>query len=115
MSWNFVAPIVLLGFSNVFMTFAWYGQLRYPATPLWIVIAVSWGIAFFEYCLAVPANRIGHQVYSAAQLKTMQEIITLLVFAVFSVTYLGESLKWNHMVAFVFLCGAAFFSFHKWT
>jgi len=76
----------------------------------------SWGRAlpFFEYWLAVPANRIGHQVYSAAQLKTMQEIITLLVFAVFSVTYLGESLKWNHMVAFMFLCGAAFFSFHKW-
>src|ERR1700753_4236979 len=96
------------------MTFAWYGQLRFPATPLWIVVIVSWGIAFFEYCLAVPANRIGHSVYSAAQLKTMQEIITLLVFAIFSVTYLGESLKWNHLAAFLFLCGAAFFSFHKW-
>jgi hypothetical protein len=97
------------------MTFAWYGQLRYPAAPLWAVVLVSWGLAFFEYCLAVPANRIGHQVYSAAQLKTMQEIITLLVFAVFSVLWLGESLKWNHMVAFMFLCGAAFFSFHKWS
>jgi hypothetical protein len=111
----YLAPIVLLLASNVFMTFAWYGQLKYPATPLLLVIPVSWGIAFFEYCLAVPANRIGHQVYSAAQLKTMQEIITLMVFAVFSVTWLGESLKWNHMVAFMFLCGAAFFSFHKWS
>jgi hypothetical protein len=111
----YLAPIVLLLFSNVFMTFAWYGQLKFPAAVLWQVVLVSWGIAFFEYCLAVPANRIGHQVYSAAQLKTLQEIITLLVFAVFSVTYLGESLKWNHMVAFAFLCGAAFFSFHKWS
>jgi len=109
-----LAPILLLFASNVFMTFAWYGQLRFPNAVLWQVVLVSWGIAFFEYWLAVPANRIGHQVYSAAQLKTMQEIITLLVFAVFSVTYLGESLKWNHMVAFMFLCGAAFFSFHKW-
>jgi len=111
----FVAPIALLLASNVFMTFAWYGQLRFPNAILWQVVLISWGIAFFEYCLAVPANRIGHQVYSAAQLKTMQEIITLLVFAVFSVTYLGETLKWNHAVAFAFLCGAAFFSFHKWS
>jgi uncharacterized protein (DUF486 family) len=107
-------PILLLFVSNIFMTFAWYGQLKFPNAVLWQVVLISWGIAFFEYCLAVPANRIGHQVYSAAQLKTLQEIITLLVFAVFSVTYLGESLKWNHMVAFCFLCGAAFFSFHKW-
>ena len=111
----FLAPIALLFASNIFMTFAWYGQLKFPNAILWQVVLISWGIAFFEYCLAVPANRIGHQVYSAAQLKTMQEIITLLVFAVFSVTYLGESLKWNHMVAFMFLCGAAFFSFHKWS
>lgn len=110
----YLAPIALLFCSNVFMTFAWYGQLKFPNAVLWQVVLVSWGIAFFEYCLAVPANRVGHQVYSAAQLKTLQEIITLLVFAVFSVTYLGESLKWNHMVAFMFLCGAAFFSFHKW-
>jgi uncharacterized protein (DUF486 family) len=82
---------------------------------LWITILVSWGIAFLEYCLAVPANRIGHAVYSAAQLKTLQEIITLLVFAVFSVTFLGESLRWNHAVSFLFLCGAAFFAFNKWT
>src|ERR1700756_1169664 len=111
MSWSYIAPILLLSVSNVFMTFAWYGQLKYPGAPLWMVIPISWGIAFFEYCLAVPANRIGHQVYSAAQLKTMQEVITLLVFGVFSVTYLGEALRWNHMVAFMFLCGAAFFSF----
>ena len=111
----YLAPIALLFCSNVFMTFAWYGQLKFPNAVLWQVVVISWGIAFFEYCLAVPANRIGHQVYSAAQLKNMQEIITLLVFAVFSVTYLGESLKWNHMVAFLFLCGAAFFSFHKWS
>jgi len=97
------------------MTFAWYGQLKFPNAILWQLVLISWGIAFFEYCLAVPANRIGHQVYSAAQLKTMQEIITLLVFGVFSATYLGEPLRWNHMVAFMFLCGAAFFSFHKWT
>ena len=111
----YIAPIALLICSNVFMTFAWYGQLKFPNTALWVLIPISWGIAFFEYCLAVPANKIGHQVYSAAQLKTMQEVITLLVFAVFSVTYLGETLKWNHMVAFLFLCGAAFFSFHKWS
>ena len=111
----FAAPIALLLASNVFMTFAWYGQLRFPNAILWQVVLISWGIAFFEYCLAVPANRIGHQVYSAAQLKTMQEIINLLVFAVFSVLYLGETLKWNHAVAFAFLCGAAFFSFHKWS
>ena len=111
----FAAPIALLFASNIFMTFAWYGQLRFPTAILWQVVLISWGIAFFEYCLAVPANRIGHQVYSAAQLKTMQEIITLLVFAVFSVLYLGETLKWNHAVAFAFLCGAAFFSFHKWS
>jgi hypothetical protein len=110
----YLAPILLLCCSNIFMTFAWYGQLKYPLMPLWIVIPVSWGIALFEYCFAVPANRIGHQVYSAAQLKTMQEIITLLVFAVFSVAWLGEPLKWNHAVAFLFICGAAFFSFHKW-
>ena len=111
----YLAPIVLLFCSNVFMTFAWYGQLKFPNAILWQLVLISWGIAFFEYCLAVPANKIGHTVYSAAQLKTLQEIITLLVFAVFSVLYLGESLKWNHMVAFLFLCGAAFFSFNKWS
>jgi uncharacterized protein (DUF486 family) len=115
MTWNALAPILLLCCSNVFMTFAWYGQLKFPAAPLWLVVVVSWSIAFLEYCFAVPANRIGHTVYSAAQLKTMQEVITLAVFAVFSVTYLGETLRWNHGVAFLFLCGAAFFAFHKWS
>jgi uncharacterized protein (DUF486 family) len=111
MTWPMIAPILLLSISNVFMTFAWYGQLKYPATPLWILIPVSWGIAFFEYCFAVPANHIGHTVYSAAQLKTMQEVITLAVFAIFSTTYLGEALKWNHGVAFLLLIGAAYFAF----
>ena len=110
-----LTPLLLLICSNVFMTIAWYGHLKFTDTRLWIVILASWGIAFVEYCFAVPANRIGHQVYSAAQLKITQEVITLLVFAVFSVLYLGESLKWNHMVAFLFLCGAAFFSFTKWS
>jgi uncharacterized protein (DUF486 family) len=114
MNITYLAPILLLICSNVFMTFAWYGQLRFPNTALWILIPVSWGIAFFEYCLAVPANKIGHQVYSAAQLKTMQEVITLVVFAIFSVTYLGEALKWNHLVAFALIGLAAFFAFHKW-
>ena len=114
MTWSFVAPILLLCVSNVFMTFAWYGQLKFPSASLWLVIPASWGIAFFEYCLAVPANRIGHTVYSTPQLKTMQEIITLLVFGFFSVLYLGEAIKWNHVAAFACLVLAAFFTFHKW-
>ena len=114
MYWPYIAPVLLLLCSNVFMTFAWYGQLKYPHVALWVVVLVSWGIAFFEYCLAVPANRIGYTVYSAAQLKTMQEVITLAVFAVFAVTYLGEAIRWNHIVAFGFLALAAFFAFHKW-
>lgn len=113
MTWAAVAPIVLLCMSNVFMTFAWYGQLKFPGAPLYLVIPLSWGLAFFEYCLAVPANRIGYTVYSAAQLKTMQEVITLAVFAVFSATYLGEAIKWNQVVAFVLLVGAAFFAFYE--
>jgi uncharacterized protein len=114
MTWPALAPIVLLTMSNVFMTFAWYGQLKFPGAPLRLVIPICWGIAFFEYCLAVPANRIGYTVYSAAQLKTMQEIITLCVFAAFSVAYLGEAIRWNHLVAFALLVSAAFFVFHKW-
>ena len=114
MTWPAIAPIVLLCCSNVFMTFAWYGQLKFPITPLWVVIPISWGIAFFEYCLAVPANRIGYAVYSGAQLKTMQEIITLLVFGVFSVTYLGETIRWNHFAAFACLVAAAVFAFADW-
>ena len=114
MLWPRLLPVLLLFASNVFMTFAWYGQLKFPGTSLWVVIPASWSIAFFEYCLAVPANRIGHAVYSAAQLKTMQEVITLLVFGVFSITYLGEALRWNHLVAFFFLVLAAVFAFAKW-
>jgi uncharacterized protein len=106
---NALWPIILLGLSNVFMTLAWYGHLKFKAAPLWIVILASWGIAFFEYCLAVPANRIGHTVYSAAQLKGIQEVITLSVFAVFAVAYLGETLKWNHGIGFALLVAAAIF------
>lgn len=114
MNWPALSPILLLSLSNIFMTFASYGQLKFPDRPLWLVILVSWGIAFFEYCLAVPANRIGYGVYSAAQLKTMQEIITLVVFGVFSVLYLGEAIRWNHAVAFFFLVLAGYFAFSKW-
>ena len=106
-----IATITMLLASNVFMTFAWYGHLNYRAYPLWIAIAVSWGIALFEYCFAVPANRIGHAVYSTAQLKTMQEVITLTVFAVFSVLYLKESLTWNHAIGFALIAAGAFFVF----
>ncbi|WP_115560506.1 DMT family protein [Xanthomonas arboricola] len=95
----YLYPILLLLASNVFMTFAWYGHLKYKSTPLMIAILVSWGIAFFEYCLQVPGNRMGSAVYSAPQLKGMQEVITLLVFAGFSTFYLGQSLKWNHWAA----------------
>jgi uncharacterized protein (DUF486 family) len=106
-----VLPVVLLLGSNVFMTFAWYGHLKYKASPLLVVILVSWGIAFFEYVLQVPANRWGSAVYSAPQLKGMQEVITLVVFAVFSVLYLGEKLTLNHLVGFGFICLGAFFVF----
>ena len=106
-----IAPILLLIGSNIFMTFAWYGHLKFENKPLWILIIVSWGIAFFEYCLAVPANRIGHTVYSAAELKTMQEVITLIVFAAFSVFYLGEKLTLNHAAGFTFIALGAVFIF----
>ena len=104
-------PIVLLLASNVFMTTAWYGHLKFTDRPLWLVIVASWGIAFIEYCLAVPANRYGRAVYSAAELKTMQEVITLVVFAAFSVLYLGERITLNHLVGFAFICLGAFFVF----
>lgn len=103
--------IVLLTLSNVFMTFAWYGHLKFTDKPLWLVVMASWGIAFVEYCFAVPANRYGHEVYSAAELKTMQEVITLTVFAAFSVLYLGERITSNHLVGFALICGGAFFIF----
>lgn len=108
-----ILPIVMLVASNVFMTFAWYGHLKHKSAPLVLAIIASWGIAFFEYCLAVPANRFGSEVYSTAQLKTMQEVITLLVFAGFSVLYLKEPLGWNHLLGFTFISAGAFFIFHK--
>jgi uncharacterized protein (DUF486 family) len=110
----YLLPIALLICSNVFMTFAWYGHLKFKEVPLWGVIAVSWAIAFIEYCFAVPANRYGNAVYSAAQLKTMQEVITLLVFSIFSLTYLKEPISWNHLVGFALISAGAFFIFQKW-
>jgi uncharacterized protein (DUF486 family) len=106
-----IAPVVLLLASNVFMTFAWYGHLKYKSSPLWIAIFASWGIAFFEYCLMVPANRMGSAVYSAPQLKGMQEVITLLVFAGFSTWYLDTPLKWNHWAGFALIVVAAWLIF----
>jgi uncharacterized protein len=103
----YALPVLLLLGSNLFMTVAWYGHLKFPGKPLALVIVASWGIAFFEYCLMVPANRWGHAVYSAPQLKGMQEVITLLVFAGFSATYLGEPLKWNHWAGFALIVLAA--------
>ena len=106
-------PILLLLASNVFMTFAWYGHLKHKAAPLYAAILVSWGIAFFEYMLMVPANRMGNAVYSVVQLKTIQEILTLVVFAGFSAWYLGQPLKWNHYAAFALIVGAAFLMFKE--
>jgi uncharacterized protein (DUF486 family) len=106
--------IVLLLLSNIFMTFAWYGHLKYQNVPLWKVTVVSWLIAFLEYCFQVPANRMGSHHFSVAQLKTIQEIITLVVFSVFSVLYLKEQIKWNYAVGFFFIVVAAFFIFKKW-
>jgi uncharacterized protein len=110
----YLLPIVLLICSNLFMTVAWYGHLRFKEVPLAGVILASWGIAFIEYCFAVPANRYGNAVYSAAQLKTMQEVITLLVFAGFSLVYLKEPIGWNHLVGFALISAGAFFIFQKW-
>jgi len=106
--------IILLTISNIFMTFAWYGHLKYKETALFKVILISWGIAFFEYCFQVPANRFGHGQFSAAQLKIIQEVITLVVFSVFSITYLKEGLKWNYIVGFALILLAVFFVFKKW-
>ena len=110
-------PLVTIGLliaSNVFMTFAWYGHLKFTSTNLVAVIFISWGIAFFEYCLMVPANRIGYAEFNGAQLKTIQEVITLTVFTVFSVLYLKEPLTWNYFLGFAFSALGAFFIFHKW-
>jgi uncharacterized protein (DUF486 family) len=108
----YVAPILLLLLSNVFMTFAWYGHLNHKSAPLAVVVLVSWGIAFFEYWLAVPANRIGHQVYSAAELKTMQEVITLVVFSGFSVFYLREAITAQHVAGFALIVAGCCLVFH---
>ncbi|HEX4183561.1 MAG TPA: DMT family protein [Caulobacteraceae bacterium] len=110
-AWPFVAPVLMLIGSNVFMTFAWYGHLKIEHRPLWLIVIASWGIAFFEYWLAVPANRIGRHVYDPAELKAMQEVITLSVFAVFSVFYLGERLTLSHAVGFGFIALGAWFVF----
>jgi uncharacterized protein (DUF486 family) len=110
-----VLPVLMLFASNVFMTFAWYGHLRFKEVSLPLVIVISWGIAFFEYWLAVPANRWGSAVYSAVQLKTMQEVITLIVFAGFSVLYLKQPLGWNHGLGFALIALGAFFIFHEWS
>jgi uncharacterized protein (DUF486 family) len=106
--------VVLLTISNIFMTFAWYGHLRYKSSPLWIVVLASWGIAFVEYCFQVPANRMGHTHFTAAQLKTMQEVISLSVFAVFSVLYLREPFRWNYLVGFLLIAAAVFVVFREW-
>lgn len=111
---RYALPVLLLVASNVFMTFAWYGHLKFKSAPLWIAIVASWAIAFFEYCLQVPANRMGHGTFSAAELKTIQEVITLIVFSVFSVLYLKEEFKWNYLVGFALIILAAFFIFRKW-
>jgi uncharacterized protein len=106
--------VILLLLSNVFMTFAWYGHLRYQNVPLWKVTLISWSIAFLEYCFQVPANRYGSHIFNAAQLKTIQEIITLIVFSAFSILYLKQDIKWNHAVGFFLIVVAAFFIFKKW-
>lgn len=116
MNFGSLTPFVTIGLlfcSNIFMTFAWYGHLKYKASPLLLVILVSWGIALFEYALQVPANRIGHGYFSAVQLKTIQEIITLIVFCGFSVFYLGENIRWNHLAGFALIVAAAFLIFKR--
>jgi uncharacterized protein (DUF486 family) len=106
--------VILLTISNIFMTFAWYGHLKFRDKSLFLVILASWGIAFFEYCFQVPANRIGYGTFSAYQLKTIQEVITLVVFSVFSVLYLKEEFRWNYLVGFALIVAAVFFIFKKW-
>lgn len=105
------APIALLACSNVFMTFAWYGHLKFKDHPLWVVVPASWGVALFEYCLAVPANRWGSAVYTPTELKAIQEVITLIVFAVFAATYLGQKTSWSQLIGFALIAAGAFFVF----
>lgn len=117
MPFSLPVPFVTIGLllcSNIFMTAAWYGHLKYPSTALWRVILASWLIAFFEYCLQVPANRYGYGRFTAAELKTIQEVLSLSVFMGFSVFYLGEPLKWNYLLGFAMIVGAAFVIFHEW-
>jgi uncharacterized protein len=104
-------PILLLTGSNVFMTFAWYGHLKFKSAPLWLAIVASWGIAFFEYMIMVPANRWGNSIYTTTQLKIIQEVITLTVFSVFVITFMGEKLRWNHLAAFACILAAVAFTF----
>jgi len=111
LAWTAIAPILLLVASNVFMTFAWYGQLKVEHRPMWLIIVISWGIAFFEYCLAMPANRIGRAVYEPSELKAMQEVITLAVFAVFSILWLKEPVTLNHALGFALIGLGAFVVF----
>ena len=106
--------ILLLTVSNIFMTFAWYGHLKYRNKPLMAVIVASWLIAFFEYCFQVPANRIGYGKFNGAELKTIQEVITLIAFSVFSVLYLKEPFRWNYAVGFALIVAAVFVIFHRW-
>lgn len=110
-------PVITIGLllcSNIFMTFAWYGHLKFPGVALWKVVLISWGIALFEYALQVPANRAGYGCFSAAELKTIQEVLSLSIFLVFSVFYLGEPVKWNYILGFAMIVGAAFVIFHDW-
>ena len=109
-----MTTIILLIISNIFMTFAWYGHLKYKSAPLMLAILVSWLIAFAEYCFQVPANRIGHGTFTAAQLKTIQEVITLVIFCIFSVIYLKEDIRWNYFVGFALIVLAVFVIFKKW-
>jgi len=113
---NLVTPLTTIGLliiSNIFMTFAWYGHLKFKGSSIYLVILLSWAIAFFEYCFQVPANRMGHGYFSAAELKVIQEVITLVVFAIFSIFYLDEQITWNHAIGFTFIVIGTFFIFHK--
>ena len=111
---KYAAPVILLAIANVFMMFAWYGHLKFKNASMLAIIVVSWLIAFIEYCFQVPANRMGSQTFTTAELKTMQEAITLVVFCMFSVAYLREELRWNYLVGFAFMVLAVFFVFKKW-